>query len=222
MSQLETLERGPETGAKTSIIWLHGLGADGHDFEPFADELPLPAEAATRFVFPHAPQRPVTINRGFVMRAWYDIFDAPAVERREDEAGIRDSGALIEALIRREMKRGTPASRIFLGGFSQGGAMALFTGLRFPEKLGGLLSLSAYMPIAEKTKAELRRDNLAMPLFLAHGVYDPMVPAAWGRATCEGLREWGAVDVTWREYPMPHSVCPEEIRDIGDWFKTRL
>ncbi len=222
MSELETLERGVLDGAKTTVIWLHGLGADGHDFEPFAQELSPPAEAAVRFVFPHAPQRPVTINNGFVMRAWYDIFDVGSDDRREDEDGIRDSARLIEGLIRRENERGVPANRVFLGGFSQGGAMTLFTGLRYPERLAGLLALSAYLPIAEQTQAELRPENLDAPMFFGHGSYDPMVPMAWGKASFEAARNLGAKDVSWREYPMPHSVCPEEIRDIADWLRARF
>lgn len=206
-----------ETGPKpeSGIIWLHGLGADGRDFESIVPELDLPAEPI-RFVFPHAPVRPVTINAGMAMRAWYDIRDAEI--RREDEAGVRASQELVEALIAREKERGVKAGRLVLAGFSQGGAIALQTGLRHPERVAGIMALSCYLPLAESLAAEAADANRGTSIFMAHGVADPIVPIARARQS-RGLLERLGYPVLWHEYDMPHSVCIEEIADIGAWLR---
>jgi phospholipase/carboxylesterase len=216
-TELETLEIDTGDAPKASIIWLHGLGADGNDFAPLADEIDLPV--AVRYIFPHAPEIPVTINGGFVMRAWYDISDAAI--RREDEAGVRASQALIEALLAREKSRGVPAKRIVLAGFSQGGAIALQTGLRHGESLAGIMALSTYVPIADVLAAEASAANRAVPIFMAHGSSDPMIPVARARPARALLEKLGYA-VEWHEYPMPHSVCPEEIADLGAWLRRVL
>jgi len=203
----------------TSVIWLHGLGADGNDFVPIVRELELPP-VPIRFVFPHAPMQPVTINNGMVMRAWYDILGAD-LARREDERGVRASQTLVEALIAREKARGTPARRIVLAGFSQGGAIALQTGLRHPERLAGIMALSTYVPVAESLEAEAHAANRDVPIFMAHGLYDPIVPIAAARRSRDLLRSLGYV-VEWHEYPMPHSVAPQELDDIGAWLRRVL
>jgi len=205
-----------ETGknAAASVIWLHGLGADGNDFAPIVPELRLP-KAAIRFVFPHAPVQPVTINGGMRMRAWYDITDGAI--RREDERGVRASQVLIEALIGREKKRGTKAERLVLAGFSQGGAIALHTGLRHPERIAGIMALSTYVPVGEKLSTEASTANRHVPIFMAHGTYDPVIPLDRAEQS-RGLLESLGYPVEWREYGMPHSVCPEELADIGAWL----
>ena len=205
-----------ETGKKptASIIWLHGLGADGNDFAPIVPELRLP-KTAIRFVFPHAPVRPVTINGGMRMRAWYDIADD--ANRREDEGGVRASQASIETLIAREKERGTKAERLVLAGFSQGGAIALHTGLRHAERIAGIMALSSYVPIGEKVLAEASAANRNVPIFMAHGTYDPIIPFGRAEQSRELLQSLG-YPVEWREYRMPHSVCPEELADIGAWL----
>ena len=205
-----------ETGKNpaASIIWLHGLGADGNDFAPIVPELRLP-KTAIRFVFPHAPVQPVTINGGMRMRAWYDISDG--ANRREDEHGVRASQVLIETLIGREKERGTKAERLVLAGFSQGGAIALQTGLRHPERIAGIMALSTYVPVGETLTAEASAANRDVPIFMAHGSYDPVIPL--GRAEqSRGLLQSLGYPVEWREYGMPHSVCPEELADIGVWL----
>jgi phospholipase/carboxylesterase len=216
MSILETIEK--ETGANpgATIIVLHGLGADGNDFVPFVDELDLGAVGPVRFVFPHAPVMPVTINNGYRMRAWYDILGTDLV-RREDEAGLRASFAAIDALIEREKSRGIPAHRIVLAGFSQGCAMALMTGLRHTERLGGIVGMSGYLPLAATTEAERAHANAQTPVFLAHGQQDNIVPLVRGQSSRELLRGLG-YDVSWHEYPMAHSVCMEEIADLNAWL----
>jgi phospholipase/carboxylesterase len=209
-----------ETGKNpsASVIWLHGLGADGNDFAPIVPELELP-KAAIRFVFPHAPVQPVTINGGMRMRAWYDITDGAI--RREDELGVRASQALIEALIGRERKRGTKAERVVLAGFSQGGAIALQTGLRHPERIAGIMALSTYVPLAEKLSVEASAANRGVPIFMAHGSYDPIIPLVRAEQSRELLQSLG-YPVEWREYGMPHSVCPEELAHIGAWLRKVL
>jgi phospholipase/carboxylesterase len=205
-----------ETGKNpaASVIWLHGLGADGNDFAPIVPELRLP-KTAIRFVFPHAPVQPVTINGGMRMRAWYDISDG--ANRREDERGVRASQVLIETLIGREKERGTKAERLVLAGFSQGGAIALQTGLRHPERIAGIMALSTYVPVGETLTAEASAANRDVPIFMAHGSYDPVIPL--GRAEqSRGLLQSLGYPVEWREYGMPHSVCPEELADIGAWL----
>ncbi len=205
-----------ETGKNptASIIWLHGLGADGNDFAPVVPELRLP-EGAIRFVFPHAPVQPVTINGGMRMRAWYDIMDG--ADRREDERGVRASQALIETLIGREKERGTKAQRLVLAGFSQGGAIALQTGLRHPERIAGIMALSTYVPVGEKVSAEASTANRDVPIFMAHGSDDPIIPLARAEQSRKLLESLG-YPVEWREYGMPHSVCPEELAAIGAWL----
>ena len=205
---------------RASVIWLHGLGADGHDFEPVAPELGLPAGAGARFIFPHAPFMAVTINGGQRMRAWYDIRSAD-LRQQEDAAAIRASAELVERYIQAEQASGIPASRIILAGFSQGGALALHTGLRYAVSLGGIIALSTYLPLPDRLRAEATDANRASPVFMAHGRADPVIPLAHGQATAEALRQAGyAVD--WHEYPMPHSVCPQEITAIGAWLSERL
>jgi phospholipase/carboxylesterase len=209
---LETLEieTGPRPAA--AVIWLHGLGADGHDFEPIVPELRLPAAKPVRFIFPNAPQRPVTINGGMRMPAWYDILQLGGGP--EDEAGIRESQGWIEELIAAEVKRGIPHGKIVLAGFSQGGAIVLQTALRQRERLAGLMALSTYLPLSKFLEKERAAANSDLPVFMAHGSYDPMIPMARAQQSRDALQALGyAVD--WREYPMPHSVCPEEIADIA-------
>jgi len=212
---LEAIELETGKNPATSIIWLHGLGADGHDFEAIVPELDLPA-IPIRFVFPHAPMQPVTINAGMVMRAWYDVSDAAI--RREDEAGVRASQSRLEALIAREKERGTSANRLLLAGFSQGGAIALHTGLRHRERLAGIMALSCYLPVAGTLAAEAHAANRGVPVFMAHGIQDPVVALSRALESRELLgREGYAVE--WHEYPIPHSVCAEEIRDISTWLR---
>jgi phospholipase/carboxylesterase len=212
------IETGPNPQA--AVIWLHGLGADGHDFEPIVPELVQPPERALRFIFPHAPMRPVTLNGGYVMRAWYDII---AIDRRaaEDESGIRASQALITELIRRENARGIPTERIVLAGFSQGGAMALYSGTRYPERFAGIIGLSCYQLLAGRFAAERNPANQATPIFLAHGTQDPVVLPALGEAACRQLQAAGYT-VEWHAYSMPHSVCPQEVADIAAWLRRVL
>ena len=203
-----------------SVIWLHGLGADGHDFEPIVPELRLPESLPLRFVFPHAPVRPVTINGGVVMRAWYDILsldrDAPS-----DEAGIRDSARILEALIEAERGRGIDANRIVVAGFSQGGAIALHAALRQRSRLAGLMALSTYLPLPQYFEDEVLTDpdvgHRDLPIFMAHGSFDPMLPMQLGRHSAE-LLESAGFEVEWYEYPMAHAVCAEEIDDIRRWL----
>lgn len=213
---LETVEVEPGTAADAAVVLMHGLGADGHDFEPVASELSLGPGRAVRWVFPHAPVRPVTINRGSRMRAWYDIlgFDRGA---GEDAEGIRASAASIGALVEREKQRGIPADRIVLAGFSQGGALALHTGLRQPERLAGVMALSTYLPLATTLPSEAHPANAATGVFMAHGTWDNVVPLALGERSRDLLRERG-YDVEWHTYPIPHSVCAEEIAQMRDWL----
>ena len=216
MSLLETIEKETGPNPDASIIVLHGLGADGNDFVPFAQELDLRAVGAVRFVFPHAPVIPVTINGGYAMRAWYDILAADLVQR-EDETGLRRSVASIEALIEREKSRGIASHRIVLAGFSQGCAMALLTGLRHGERLGGIAGLSGYLPLATTTAAERHPENQGTPVFLAHGRMDPVVALARATASRDALIALGW-KVQWHDYPMAHSVCQEEIADFNRWL----
>ena len=203
-----------ETGSKprAAVIWLHGLGADGHDFEPIVPELRLPASKPVRFIFPNAPQRPVTINMGMRMRAWYDILQMGG--GKEDEDGIRESQAQIEALIDGEVKRGIPQGRIVLAGFSQGGAIVLQTALRQREKLAGIMALSTYLPLSKTLAAERTPESGALPIFMAHGRFDNMIGIDRAAQSRDALLALG-YKVEWHEYPMQHSVCPEEIADIA-------
>ena len=208
-----------ETAASpgAAVIWMHGLGADGHDFEPIVPALGLPPSLTVRFVFPHAPRRPVTINAGMVMRAWYDVALGP----EEDEAGIRAAQRRVEALVEREGRRGIPAERVVLAGFSQGGVMALQTGLRYPERMAGILALSCYLPLPGTLAGEAAPANRDVPLFLAHGLHDDLVPLTRGRQARDRLRGLG-YPVEWHEYPMPHAVCAEEIEVVGVWLRGLL
>lgn len=217
---LETIEIETAPNPEVAVIWLHGLGADGNDFVPIVRELDLSGCPAIRFVFPHAPTMPVTINYGYVMRAWYDILGTD-LTNREDEAGLRKSQVLVEELIAREKSRGIPASRIVLAGFSQGCAMTLQTGLRHPEKLAGLLGLSGYLPIHAKLAAERHTNNHDTPIFLAHGRHDPIVPIDRAEKSRDVLQALG-YKVEWHAYPMEHSVCPDEIADVGAWLRRVL
>ncbi len=211
-----------ETGKSpdASIIWMHGLGADGHDFESIVPELNLPESLRIRFIFPHAPKRAVTVNGGYVMRAWYDIA-GPNILAGEDERGMRESAKQIFELIEAEKKKGIAASRIILAGFSQGGAMTLFAGLRYPQKLAGLMVLSAYLPLAEKTTAEMSETNAKTSVFMAHGRQDGVVPFEGALISKDFLLKRG-VPVQWHEYTMQHSLHPQEIIDISAWLQKVL
>jgi phospholipase/carboxylesterase len=217
---LETIELHSGDNPATSIIVLHGLGADGNDFVPIAEQLDLAALGPVRFVFPHAPVRPVTINNGYRMRAWYDILgmDGPV---REDESGLRSSMLDVRALIERERARGIAADRIVLAGFSQGCAMTLLTGLRHHERLAGLVGLSGYLPLAASTSGERSDANRDARIFLAHGRYDPIIDLGRATASRDALDALG-YDVEWHEYPMEHSVCMEEIADLNAWLLRAL
>ncbi len=206
--------------ARCTVIWLHGLGADGHDFESIVPELGLDPSIGVRFLFPHAPQIPVTLNGGMRMRAWYDIAELD-LRRHHDEAGILRSCARIEALIDHEISRGVPTERIVLAGFSQGGAIALHLGLRFDRKLAGIVALSTYLVRAESLDQELSPANRKTPIFQAHGAHDPMVPLDRGQEARDRLLALG-YPLFWQRYPMQHEVCWEEIRALGDWLKTQL
>jgi phospholipase/carboxylesterase len=217
---LDTVEIETGSQPRSTVIWLHGLGADGHDFAPIVPELVRPGERALRFVLPHAATRAVTINGGMSMRAWYDIvgFDRHAAQ---DESGIRASAAAIDALIRRENERGVPTERIALAGFSQGGAMALFTGTRYPQKLAGIIGLSCYMLLGSTFAAERTAVNQTTPIFVAHGMRDPVIDVRLGEETQRMLEEHD-YPVTWRRYPIPHSVSPEELTDVAAWLRRLL
>jgi phospholipase/carboxylesterase len=217
---LESLEIETAPDPDAAVVWMHGLGADGHDFEPIVPELRLPATARVRFVFPHAPLRPVTINQGHVMRAWYDV-RALAGVRREDEAGVRQSARQIEALLARERQRGIAPRRIVIAGFSQGGAMALHVGLRYPDRVAGILALSCYLPLAGALDAELSPANRDVPIFWAHGLHDPMIPLAMAEQGREQVAARG-YQIEWHQYPIPHSVSAEEIADVARWLERVL
>jgi phospholipase/carboxylesterase len=212
------IETGPQPDA--AVIWLHGLGADGHDFEPIVPELRLPGSLRIRFVFPNAPLRAVTINGGMRMPAWYDILQlgsqdgGRAAVGAEDEAGIRASQAQVEQLMAREQARGVPLQRIVLAGFSQGGAIVLHTGLRQPAPIAGIMALSTYLPLAAKLAAERSAAGAGVPIFMAHGRHDPMIQMGRALASREALEQLG-YKVEWREYAMPHSVCAQEIADMA-------
>lgn len=208
-----------ETGDSPThtLIWLHGLGADGNDFVPIVNELKLMPDSAIRFVFPYAPERSVTINNGYVMRAWYDIVHANFSDH-QDESGIHESQKAIDALIEKEMQRGIPSERIVLAGFSQGGAMALQTGLRQRNPLAGIIALSCYLPLAESLAAEASTANTATPIFMAHGSYDLVVPLTLAMQSKEKLLT-GGYPLEWHEYPMAHTVCGQEIADISNWLQ---
>ena len=213
--QLQAIEIETKSKPSHSVIWLHGLGADGHDFVPIVRELSLPP-LGIRFVFPHAPMRPVTINGGFVMRAWYDIAQQD-LAMKDDEQGVRQSQKMIEELIAKEAARGVPLSRIVVAGFSQGGVISLQTGLRQAQRLAGVMSLSAYLPLDSTIEKERNAANNDVPIFLGHGIADNIVPLPLGIASRDRLLKLG-YDVDWHQYPMPHSVCAEELEDISAWL----
>ena len=219
-STLETIQVDTGPNPTVSVIWLHGLGASGDDFVPIVRELDLTGLPAIRFIFPHAPTMAVTVNNGYVMRAWYDIVGAD-LTRREDESGLRASQAMVEQLIAQEKARGVPAERIVLAGFSQGCAMTLQTGLRHPEKLAGLMCLSGYVPLHTTLAAERHAANQDTPIFLAHGRGDQVIPIIRAEQSRDLLGSLG-YQVEWHEYLMPHSVCPEEVDDIGAWLRRVL
>ena len=219
-TELQTVEvtTGPEPTA--AVIWLHGLGADGYDFEPLVPQLSWPGAPAIRFVFPHAPTRPVTVNGGMKMRAWYDIVSLTS-GRDHDQKGIAESVNQAAALISRERHRGIAAERIIIAGFSQGGAIALQLALRYPERLAGLIALSTYLLLEHRLEHDANEINRDIPVFVGHGTLDPMVPCQLGVAAARRLQQMGH-PVDWHSYPMPHAVCPEEIADLTGWLRDRL
>lgn len=217
MQRLETLEITPSDTVRNSVIWMHGLGADGYDFEPVVNMLAMPA---TRFVLPHAPQRPVTINNGYSMPAWYDLFGLEAGSR-QDALGIAQSRAQIEQLIEQEISRGTPSERIVLAGFSQGGAIALHTGLRYPQQLAGIVALSTYLPLQPSLPEERHDANRQIPIFMAHGSFDNIISLETNQLSRTTLEQAGYA-LEWHEYAMAHSVCEEEIADIRRFLSTVL
>ncbi len=200
-----------------SIIWLHGLGADGHDFEPIIPELNLPDRMAIRFIFPHAPVRPVTINNGWEMRSWYDILSVGEM-RGINEAQLKESCEQLQAFIEHEIERGIPSQRIIVAGFSQGGAVTLTTALRFNKPLAGIIALSSYLPAPEWLERDRSKVNASIPVFMAHGTQDPVVPYKLATLARQQLKNWG-YRVKWFEYPMPHSVCLEEIQEVSTWIQ---
>lgn len=210
----------PAQTATATVLWLHGLGADGHDFVPIVPELRLPESLAVRFVFPHAHLRPVTINNGHIMRAWYDI-KMTALQGDEDETGIRESETLVREYIQREREAGIAADRIVIAGFSQGGAIALHTALRYPQRLAGVLALSTYLPLRQTLAGEASTANRDVPILMCHGTQDSMVPLALGAVSRDLLVKAGHA-VTWKQYPMSHEVTLPEIADIAAWLRERL
>lgn len=217
---LDCVEVGP-ADADASVLWLHGLGADGHDFEEVVPMLGLPGSLRVRFVFPHAPAMPVTLNGGMRMRAWYDLVNLDLDDRGHDEAGIRRSAHEVRRLLERERGRGVDADKVVLAGFSQGGAVALYEGLRHPEPLGGILGLSCYLLLADRLGEECSDENRDTPVWLGHGTQDPVVPLAAGEHAHELLRAHGQ-PVSMHRYPVQHGVHPQEIADIGAWLRERL
>ncbi len=215
--QLEYIELQTGVDPSWAVIWLHGLGANGHDFEPVAPQLGFTDDPAVRFIFPHAPVRPITINGGMEMRGWYDI-KGMNFNRQEDRPGLEDSMQIVQSLIEQENARGIPAERIFLAGFSQGGAISLFTGLRFKERLAGIIALSTYLPDAESSASERHAANQNIPIFMAHGSRDPVIPIALAEHSRELLRQMGYA-VQWKSYPMEHSVNADEIQHIAQFLQ---
>ena len=211
-----------ETGAAPQhcVIWLHGLGADGRDFADLPGMLNLPAQMSIRFLFPHAPMRPITLNGGMTMRGWYDVTGLEA-SRKEDLEGLQASSDLVTALIHQEVARGIPADQILLGGFSQGGALSLYLGLRYPSRLAGIVGLSTYLPEASRVHAERSEANRNTRVFMGHGLHDPMVSVQFGDSSRQLLEELG-YPLTWRTYPMQHSICEPEMRDLAEFFVSCL
>jgi phospholipase/carboxylesterase len=219
--EIDSIEILTGENPSASVIWLHGLGADGHDFEPIVPELQLPAGLAVRFVFPHAPFMPISCNNGYVMRAWYDIKYFDSINREADVDGVQMSVGIVRALIERENARGIPTNRIVLAGFSQGGAIAYTAGLTHPDQLAGIVALSTYIPVPELIKATYTTANRATPVFAAHGSMDPVVPVRLGEAACREVAAMGN-PVSWETYPMQHSVCLPEILAIGEFIAKAL
>ena len=217
---LETIELTTTDKPTASIIWLHGLGADGHDFEAMVPQLNLPHDFGARFIFPHAPNRPITLNNGYVMRGWYDIINLKFGEQ-EDAAGMAESSAAITQLIETEMSRGIPSHRILLAGFSQGGAVVLHTALRSKHKLAGIMALSTYLPFSQTLKIEASAENKNIPIFMAHGLQDDIVKYQYA-AQSRSVLEQNHYPINWHDYPMPHSVCMDEINDIRAWLLSLL
>ena len=213
---LTAIEINPDTEPQASVIWLHGLGADGYDFVDIVPQLNLPKELAVRFVFPHAPIRPVTLNGGYQMRAWFDIYGLDAAAP-QDETGIKQTQQLIDQLINKELALGIASKKIVLAGFSQGGAMALQCGLYFPQNLAGILVLSSFLMLTDK----LEKINKSSPIFMAHGEYDDVVPIKWGEFSRDKLNNLGC-KIQWSSYPMAHQLCDQEIVDIAHWLQDRL
>ena len=220
MSKLDAIEINPKQTANASVIWLHGLGASADDFVPIVPQLNLPLDHRIRFVFPNAPVQPVTLNGGFPMPAWYDIYGL-AGDSRQDKEGIRKTEGLVRALIEQEEARGIDPCNIILAGFSQGGAMALHTGLRYHKHLGGIIALSTYLPLADLAPSELSSANKNLPILMVHGAYDGIVKPEWAELSRNTLNELG-YKVEWHTYEMAHTVCPEEIKLITDWLKNSL
>lgn len=214
---LETVNINPAKSASGSVIWLHGLGADGHDFTDIVPQLNLPDDLHLRFIFPHAPVRPVAINANMQMRAWFDVYSLENLDQ-EDEPGILDTQRAVTELIEQEVANGVDSNRIVLAGFSQGGAISLYTGLRYAKPLAGIIALSTYLPLAKKLSAEANEANKQTPILMAHGRYDPVLPIILGRKTYELLEDLG-YPIEWHEYPMEHQVCLEEIKLIGKWLE---
>ena len=219
-SALDLLELDPPSPARSSVIWLHGLGADKHDFEGVVPELRLPDDHAIRFVFPNAPMRAVTINMGQTMRAWYDILDLD-IRAGEDGDNIRESQGILQGLVDREIEKGIAADRIVVAGFSQGGAIALQTGVRYPERLAGILALSTYLPLSDALSEERSEASLQTPIFMTHGQFDPIIPIQGAIASRQILESAGYCG-EWQDYPMQHQVCLEEVEHVSDWLKRVL
>lgn len=219
-AELSVIELEPEKPAGASVIWLHGLGADGNDFVPVIEALDLPDSPPIRFILPHAPVRPITLNGGQAMRGWYDIIGI-GPEYPEDKEGIRSSRTLLQSLIHKEKSRGISADRVLLAGFSQGGAAVLHTGLRYDRPLAGILALSSYLPLRDSLGSELSPEQLQTPLMVMHGSDDAVVPPEYGRLSCDAMRQQG-LDVTWKEYPMGHTLCAEQLKDIRGFILSCL
>ncbi len=219
-STASSIEITPSISAIGSVIWLHGLGADGHDFTSIVPQFNLPVHLPLRFIFPHAPLKPVTINNGYIMRAWFDIYSMQ-IDQRIDLAGISDSVKAVEQLIENEQRKGIPTEKIILGGFSQGAVIALTTGLRCLKKLAGIIALSGYLPNAVQELSNRSQANQAIPVFLAHGTEDTIVPFMLGQATAAALEKHG-IPVDWHSYSMPHSLCANEVSDVAAWLIKQI
>jgi len=220
VSNFEYIVRDSQEKALGSVIWLHGLGADGHDFADIVPQLNLPQHLALRFIFPHAPIRPVTINANMNMRAWYDIYHLDRI-LQEDKEGLEQSRILVENLIENELEKGISEKNIILAGFSQGGALSLYAGLRYPKTLGGIIALSCYLPLLNETQQMLNPTNQNIPIMMAHGTFDQVLPIELARMSYQYLKEL-SLPVEWFEYPMEHNVCPQEIKNISAWLQQRF